>query len=596
MDLNASDKLTNIYESLNSDRHSSFYWPNQEIEKELRDIAYDLKTFEEIRCPLLLELDIFHLQLSIDGLDDFDTNSLTFSSRTPNYLDYFEKRIEQATNPFLLSRYYHILWLERKHNELAVKAINNYFIVKDIVTKQKNKDWALDLLECLKRSFLIKKRIKSEADKFYIEQEIISTILNYLSDDWGFCICIRLLDVIISSHKYFKNLLNENFLNRINKYANEMIDKGQSFKAKRILTSIISIAERMNYDATSMYENLGVVNELQIIELNKSFGATTPCLEAIRIYSKLKNKQKVDKLKQQYEEITKDMKFGVIQTSLDIEPFIKEIQLEIAKLQEFSSDECIQFLIYDKFFIPNVNFISSQARNTKDKWFLSSIVGHYNIFDQRGNLVKIYKTEEEKEWYEIMRTYRYDMYFYSMKLNLVLEALVTTNKISYKDISNYMMNNTWLSCIIKNKHEFEYTYLNIINKLLEEYFNIFSRHLSFKELKHTDFIMFIDSMTLKLEGLIRELFTLKNYPTIVPNNEEGTAQEKDLNGLLHDEHIKTFLNEDELMFYKYIFTEQEGVNLRNRIAHSLFFEQEYDMGLAHFIFLALLRLFKFIIV
>jgi len=593
MDLSASDKLSNIYESLNSDKHSSFYWPNLEIEKELRDFAYDIKTCEEIRCPLLLELDILHLQLSIDGIDDFDINSLTFSSRTSNYLDYFEKRIEQVTNPFLLSRYYHILWLERKHNELAIKAINNYFMVKDIVTKKKNKDWALDLLECLKRSFLIKKRIKNEADKFNIEQEIISTISNYLSDDWGFCICIRLLDVILSSHKYFKNLLSIDFLNKINQYANEMISKDQSHKAKRILTSIIKIAERMNYDATSMYENLGTVNEAQIIELNKSFGATTPCLEAIRIYSKLKNKQKVDKLKQQYEEITRDMKFGVIQTPIDIEPFLNETQLEIAKLHELSSDECIQFFIYDKMFIPSVDFITSQARNIKNKGFLSSLVGYYNIFDQRGNLVKICKTDEDKEWNEIMHTYRLDMYFKTIKLNLVLKDLVTTSKISYIDMSKYMMNNTWLSYTIKNKYEMEYTYSNIINILLAEYFNIFDRHLSFIEIKHTDLIMFIDSMTIKLEGLIRELFTLKNYPTIIPNNEEGTAKEKDLNGLLHDENIKTFLDDDELMFYKYLFIEQEGVNLRNRIAHSLLFEQGYDIGKAHLIVLALLRLFKF---
>jgi len=392
---------------------------------------------------------------------------------------------------------------------------------------------------------------------------------------------------------HYRQTLNIDFLNKINQYAKEMINKDQSFQAKRILKSIIKIAEKMNYDTTSMYENLGAANEAQIIGLNKSFGCATPCLEAIRIYSKLENKQKVEELKQQYEEITRDMNFGVIQTSVDIEPFLNETQLEIAKFHELSTDECIQFLIYDKMFIPNVDFITSQARSTKDKGFLSSLVGYYNIFDQRGNLVKICRTDGEKKWNEIIRTYRFDMYFKTIKLNLVLEDLITTNKISYKDISKYIMNNTWLSNTIKNKYEMEYTYSNMINILLAEYFKIFDKHLSFIELKHTDFFMLIDSMTLKLEGLIRELFTLKNYPTIVPNNEEGTAKEKDLNGLLHDENIKTFLDDDELMFYKYLFIEQEGVNLRNRIAHSLFFEQEYDMGLTHLIVLALLRLFKF---
>jgi hypothetical protein len=105
--------------------------------------------------------------------------------------------------------------------------------------------------------------------------------------------------------------------------------------------------------------------------------------------------------------------------------------------------------------------------------------------------------------------------------------------------------------------------------------------------------MFIDSMTLKIEGLIRELFTLKGYPTIIQNNETKTAQEKDINHLLHDEKIGEFLDQDELLFYRYLFIEQEGINLRNRVAHSLFLEQEYDMGLAYLLFIALLRLFKF---
>jgi hypothetical protein len=312
----------------------------------------------------------------------------------------------------------------------------------------------------------------------------------------------------------------------------------------------------------------------------------------------LKNNQKVEELKKLYEEITSKMRFGTVKTDVNIESLIKDTQEEIAQLQEFSTNELINFLIYDKLFIPNENIIVSEITKKNREGFLTSLLGSvYDIFDQRGNLVKICSTEEEKNWNKIMHAYRFFMQFIDIKLNLILESLVTTRKITFKDISGYMMNNTWLSHNFKisfaNGQEITYSYSNIMNTLLAEYFNIFDKHLTFEKLSHADFIMFIDSITLKIEGLIRELFSLKKYPTIVQNYNTGTVQEKDLNALLYDEHIKTFLDADELLFYKYLFIEQEGLNLRNRIAHSLFFEQEYDMGLAHLLFIALLRLFKF---
>ena len=598
MILSESSELTEIYIYLNSEKHSSFYWPNLELEKKLRDFAYDLENDEKLRNYILLEYDILHLQMAPDNLSDFDIDSLLFSNITINYTEYFEERIKQVANPFLLARYNHILWLSKKNNNFAIEAITNYMAVKKIVIKQENKNWALDLLECLIRSFLIKRKVKDKAAAFDIEQEILSTIPKYLNSEWGLCICMRLLNVIHSFHKIFKGILRNDLLYDINQYATSLINKGESFNAMRVLKSIIEIADKMNYDTTAMYENLATANESYIKESNKSFAGVNFCLEAIRIYTKLKNNQKVEELKKIYEEITSKMRFGAVKTNLNIESLIKDTREEIAQLQEFSAIELIDFFVYDKLLIPSEKLIIAQIDKGKDEGFLMSLLGgNYNIFDQRGNLVKICSTDEEKKWNKIMHTYRFFMEFYNIKLDLVLEALITTGKITFKDISWYMMNNTWLThnfmISFTNGQEIIYTYSNILNTLLAEYFNLFNKYLAYEKLTHSDFIMLIDSLTLKIEGMIRELFTLKKYPTIIQNYNTNTVQEKDLNALLRDSHVKTFLDVDELLFYRYLFTEQEGLNLRNRIAHSLFFEQEYDMGLANLLFIALLRLFKF---
>jgi len=95
-------------------------------------------------------------------------------------------------------------------------------------------------------------------------------------------------------------------------YAIKLISSKESYKAINLLQAIIKISEKMNIDTTKMYENLGAANEARINELNKSFAGVSFCLEAIKIYNRLQNNQKVIELKCIYEEITSTMKFGEI--------------------------------------------------------------------------------------------------------------------------------------------------------------------------------------------------------------------------------------------------------------------------------------------
>ena len=312
MEFILNEKLSEIYKLLNNKSISSFYNLNLELKQKIKDFISTLEKDNEITFSLLIELDIIDLRLAIDDLIDFDIKLLPFYSRNSNYVEYLEKRINETTNPFILSRYFHLLWLVKKHNKYAVESIKYYLKARDISLTEKGENWALDLLECLKRSFFIRSIIKKEADSFNIEQDIICTILTNINNDWGYCICLRLLDVILLSHRQFKLFLNYDFLDNLNMYAIKLISSKESYKAINLLQAIIKISEKMNIDTTKMYENLGAANEARINELNKSFAGVSFCLEAIKIYNRLQNNQKVIELKCIYEEITSTMKFGEI--------------------------------------------------------------------------------------------------------------------------------------------------------------------------------------------------------------------------------------------------------------------------------------------
>ena len=595
--MNMLNKLIDIYNKLDDVEFSSFYKANLELKKELRDISNNPDISNDVRKAASLEHGILLFQLPIDSLNDFNLEPLPFYDIDNNYIEYFENRIKQAKNPFPLARYYNLLWLATKHNNYAIKAIENYFIAKDIAIRKRetNKEWTFDLIECLKRSFFIKRKTKIEINNINIEKAIISSISEFLDAGWGFNICKRLLDIILSSWNSFKEFLSYDFLNTINLFVKVKLKK-EAFKAIIILELIIKISEKMNYDTKNMYENLGAAYEERINDFNKSNGSIVFCIEAINIYSKLKKFDKVEELKKLYEDISENMKFGMVKSEMDIEPLVAETKLRAAKLLELPVNDVIQFLACDKMFFPPMDIIMSEINN-EEKGLLSFLGGNYNIFDLRGNLVKTYSTEEEKEWFKIMQLYDWLMQMHTISLNITLNEFISAKKITSNDIYSYMMNNTWLSEKFKIPNnmdkEIYYTYSNILHTLIKEYFRLANNSISSERVTHSDYSMFIDSATLKIEGILRELFTLHKFPTIIHDSNTGTVREKDLNALLYDENIKAIFDDDELMFFKYLFIEQKGLNLRNRLAHSLLLEQEYDIEKATLLFFALLRFFKF---
>jgi len=592
------NKILEFYEALNDEKYNSFYHLNIEFKKNLRNIYCDLKNPEDIRNAALLEDCVLQFQLAGDELIDFDTKSFRFDVNKKN-MEYFENRVKQAVNPFVLARYNHILWIVKKHNNYALEAIKYYFIAKEIVIKQKDtcKEWTFDFLECLKRSFLIKRRISNKADSFNIEKEFILSISKFIEEEKGLVLSIRLLTIILASTKYFKNLLDRNFLNNINQFAKKLINKEEAFHAIRLLEILIKIAEKINIDTTAMYENLGAANEARIYEFNKSNASLSYCLDAIKIYSKLKRKEKVDELNIIYEEITDNMHFGMVTTKVNIKPIINNAKKIVKKLIKMPFNDIIRFFIYDKYFIPSNDSILSQAKK-EEPGFLTSLLGiNIDVFDQRGNRVKIYSTEEEKLKQKTIQFFNWEIQFRVISLNYILKELIMAKKITFDEIYNYMINNTWISHIfnksINNGQKTKYTYSNILQTLLKEYFRIYNENILFNALPCTEFMLFIDSASLKIEGLIRGLFTLNNYPTFMLDPNNGTTREKDLYALLNDEKIKNFFDEDELLFYNCLFVEQGGLNIRNHTAHSLLLEQEYNMGIANLVFFSLLRFFKF---
>jgi hypothetical protein len=109
-------------------------------------------------------------------------------------------------------------------------------------------------------------------------------------------------------------------------------------------------------------------------------------------------------------------------------------------------------------------------------------------------------------------------------------------------------------------------------------------------------VLSVDSLTLKIEGLIRDICRLSGETTSYMTKDSknrNVVREKDIHALLYEEPIKKLFDEDDMLFLRFLLVEKAGYNLRHRVAHCLMLFQEYSISHMHLLILALLRLGKY---
>ena len=173
-------------------------------------------------------------------------------------------------------------------------------------------------------------------------------------------------------------------------------------------------------------------------------------------------------------------------------------------------------------------------------------------------------------------------------ISRIINTSYITGKLSPKIILEFLRDKTWLGLDeIHNvgKNDFLSMIVPIINNYFQEFeltylYNIPAPHFS----------LFIDSLILKIEGILKLIYGIDNE--IKEQKENGVIQDKSLNKILEDENFD-FIPEDEIFFLKYLLIDKSGLNLRNKVAHSLMRKEDYNIGNANLLLLALLKLCSF---
>jgi hypothetical protein len=258
-----------------------------------------------------------------------------------------------------------------------------------------------------------------------------------------------------------------------------------------------------------------------------------------------------------------------------------------------------KILMLDKSLLPKCTDIEKIIAE-HDKIFIAHHISSPTVLDRNGHIAQHFTDDDEKKYYSILQQYQWQLLLQRRLINEIFLTAIQKNKLSADILLDFLNKHSWfgknLSKRLPNGETIPHNWLNLIAPALQEYFSQMFYCLLNPITNTPNFILCIDSLTLKIEGLIRDMCQFSGVTTFYQVEDEKkrpVMREKDINRLLREEPIKQLFDEDDLLFFKFLLVEKAGYNLRHDVAHSLMLFQEYHIDLMHLLILALLRIGKY---
>lgn len=205
------------------------------------------------------------------------------------------------------------------------------------------------------------------------------------------------------------------------------------------------------------------------------------------------------------------------------------------------------------------------------------------IKDKFGNTVDQYITDEEIKEMFFWEEYGFAHQIGMRNLHQFILEVYKAGKLSYDSLLRYL-ENTWFNVPVPrtyNGQHIEVRVLDVLRPGLKLFFSELEATMKESDNYEFDYITVTDTLTLKIESILRLYCERIGIPTMKPREKAGVQlmMEKLLDDLLSDlkdtpERATGFREEDRLLL-KYVLT-LKGHNLRNRVAHGLMEAWEYN--------------------
>lgn len=511
------------------------------------------------------------------GISD---KTLLFSKDDNNYII---TRLNETTNVWLKSRYAHILWQETKNNNYAEIAIQNYMESVNMIKAREVRE--LDII--LEAIFFISKSTKrkqEEAKK--ITLDLIEGVPNYFKT------------IIINSilkHNFFKQIELNNIADKILDWVDEKSPVAY-FNNKKTLEVALILFDKVKRPNEIIYELLAE-NEDEIIAQHddESFIKSTALAEKAKYLKKAKKEEEYNLVQLEYTRLKQKIKLNKVSVPLDDdlnEIFNKYLRERSDALLELPTEIILAFFSLNDEILVDPKNISEQANQRVN----SSIYDlcSTSIFDINGNTKKL--NDQEKIDFEKLNLYiiSHNIQFSVLFLRVFIDGIIL-GKLNYYKIFDFLEQHSWFGMkfrkSLKNdEEEANSSWLSLLAPGIHNFLSQFELSVLMNTNKISNFILCIDSMTVKFEGALRDFIRLSGGSTT--GERKGETQEHLLEELLENSITKEYFSEKDIELFKFTFT-KKGKNIRNNVAHSFMEYSDYSLQTASLVFFCLLRLGKY---
>lgn len=524
----------------------------------------------------------------------------TLEQFTDDTYKFLIERQKKAKSPSLKARYSHILWLSpKKKIEYARAAINSYL---ELIKIRENQDtsfpsefFGLRVLENIKNAFLLSISVKYKNE--ITKEEVIRLIKNYPETSKSAnAIRFQLIELMLEQRTVFEKQDYKGIV----AVCEQMILKSYPINKHLvidILNLIIKVEIKQNNDTAKyekriaeMWEELSYDREDETNLVSSDF-----CKNALKIYKKLKDYSKVKELEKRFNELRKNIKLTSFGQDIDLTEIMENSRKYADKLTDKEPSAILNSLMTDKNLLPTLGEVEEIAQKIIKQSVFKDIIGT-SILDRYGNTAQFFDGKEEYEYYQILQSYGISLQIQkSYLISEIIVAGVKKGKLNANSFLLFLQQYSWLGKELEMSSNggkpVPYCWLALIAPALNEYF--INLEFFFRNQKNDlNFVLCIDSLSLKIEGMLRDICEFKGITTFeLKQDKKGRtiSQEKDIHKLLYEPEIVNLIDKDDLLFFKYLLVEKAGYNLRHRVAHSLMTYNEYNINLMNLLIMAVLK-------
>jgi hypothetical protein len=565
-----------------------------EIEKEKSQWEIDYFSFN-------IQSDILFSQIYSETKNSKEINKYPDLNKfQKESIDYLIQRIETTKSTILLARYNHLLWkcpTGIKKTKYAINAIDNYIIsVKEfykLFKKKNDNEIPFQIANLFEVLLAISNEIKSERLKL----KELTQFLLFKAENIDFYIREGILKDMLEYPKIFKSKDFRNSLTLFDKFLQKPNLIDNFMLANEQLSTAIKIANKTSSDNKKWHNEKGLAYLRLANEINNEdrFWVKqdyhSKAITEFKLASHIENRKKTELL---YAQLKPQIKLPTISI-----PYSEEVQLLLRKqnenIQSFTnkllkqnSIEIYRFLSIGSFF-PSYENVKESSKDTNS--FLDFVTAI--SFDKNKNITK--EKVNNSELKKIFDTYKIQIETSVLPyLHFTIIKGIKSGCLTIENFIQFLENETWIGKThIRYDLGGKEQHINWIKHLSPSITEFFLQVQAWGSSKYytPSFILCIDSFTLKMEGVFRNFCERAGIPTSF--DKKKGMQEAYINNVFDNETIIKYFNEDDRLFFNYLFSNDGGLNLRNNVAHCFYNTNEYHPDKMLLLIAVILRLGKY---